>query len=88
MSTDEKLYSDGLSWSILASHACADDTDTGYQRKMRAFIPDTAGTVSVLLSAAGSAIPIPVAAGGIYPIHNIYSFQATDTDSTNVLILG
>lgn len=85
---DEKAYCDGLSASILKSYACADDTDAGVQATMRGFIPDTTGTVTVRLASGGTTIAIPVAAGAMYPFHGIYSFDATGTDSTNVLIYG
>ena len=84
----ERPYNDGLSWTLLAVYACDDDADCGYQNVYRAFIPDTTGTVTVRLASGGSTYAIPVVAGAVYPIHNIYSFDATDTDSTNVVLLG
>ena len=88
MSAEEKPFNDGLSYSILGTVTPADDTDAGYQSTMRAFIPDTTGTVTVALESGGTTYPIPVVAGGIYAVHHIYSFDATDTDSTAILILG
>ena len=82
-----KGFNDGKSWTFIKVYACADDTDTEVQKEYRSFIPDTTGTVTVRFSSGGDTQAIPVVAGGIYPIADIYSFDSTNTDSTNVVLL-
>jgi len=79
-----KPYNNGKSWHSLGVHTCADDTDTGVQDKYRMFIPDTTGALTVRYASGGSTEVITVVAGGVYQIGNIYSFDATGSDSTTV----
>lgn len=79
-----KPYNNGKSWQLLGVHTCADDTDTGLQKKYRMFIPDTTGDLTVRYASGGATKVISVLAGGIYAVEDIYSFDATGSDSTTV----
>jgi hypothetical protein len=83
-----RKFNSGKAWSFLANHTCADNTDTTYQKKYRAFIPNGTGVLNVRFTAGGSPVPIYVTAGDIYDILDIYSFDATGSTATVVTILA
>ena len=83
-----RKFNSGKARAFIANHTCADNTDTTYQKKYRAFIPNATGALAVRFAAGATAVPIYVIAGEIYPILDIYSFDATGSTATIVTLLA